>query len=201
MKRFLLISLVALIGLAAFAGGILVYGAYHFGWENGMVRSFADMLPVPAARFAGKPILLRDYFHNVDSIRIYLASADAKNQGLARAMTNDDRKQVLERLITERAVDELAASRRISVTDQEVDQAIQTEFNNTGKSNDQLAQFIRDTFGWSMDDFKIHLVRPILLERKIAASYASDHNNDLNAVQTYLQDRLSKKDVVRYIKF
>ena len=52
-----------------------------------------------------------------------------------------------------------------------------------------------------MDDLKTHLVRPILLERKIAASYAADHNNDLNALQQYLDDRLKQKDVVRYVKF
>lgn len=201
MKRLVLIVLLALIGISAFACGILVFGAYRLGWENGMVRGLAAALPIPAARFAGKPVLLIDYLHDADSIRTYLSSADAKTHNVARTMTKADESQVLERLLEEKAIDELAASRRISVTDAEVDQAIQQQFNTSGKSQDQLAQFVHDTFGWSMADLKMHLVRPILLERKIAASYAADHNNDLGALQTYLDDRLKKKDVVRYVKF
>jgi hypothetical protein len=201
MKRLLLILLIGLIGLTAFGCGLLVFGAYRMGWENDMVRGLAGIAPVPAASFAGKPISLRDYFHDVDSIRTYLASADAKSQGLARAMTSDDKRQVLERLLEEAAINELAFSRRVTVSDDEVNQAIQQQFNTTGKSDAQLTQFVHDTFGWSMDDLKMHLVRPILLERKIAASYAADHNNDLNALQQYLDERLKKKDVVRYVKF
>lgn len=199
--RWILVSLCVLgiLIILAAGSGFVLWGIYSKHWESPMIESVARSLPIPVARFAGKPILLRSYLRDVRSFKTYLASDEAKAAGLQREMTDTDRQQVLERLIEEAAISELAGLRDISLTQEEVDEAIQKEFIGEKGNPDDFSQYVQKNFGWSMEDFKDHIARPILLERKLSASYAADHNGDSDALQAYLIERVRKDDVFRYL--
>jgi hypothetical protein len=195
-------SAIGVISVAALACIVYLVGVYRMHWENPAVVSIARTVPIPAARIAGHTILLRDYFRDVAAIKTFLASDEAKAQGISRSIADDDRKQAIERLLTESALSEAASLRNIpAISDAEVDQMIDTQLGATGTNHGDLVKKIQQTYGWSYDDFRAHIARPALLTRYLSASFASDHPNDENALQQYLDDRLKRSDVVRYVVF
>jgi hypothetical protein len=204
MKAKWIIAVIMVAGaVTAVAAACLLFfwGAYVKHWEGPAVHAVADALPVPAARFAGHPVLLREYLRDVRSISIFLASEEAKRQGLNRPMTDADREQALERLLKELALEELAYKRKVDVTDKEVQEALVREFNPQGTMEQDFESLIMETYGWTLDDFKSHVVRPALLTRQLSASYAADHGNDPQALDRYLEERIQEPDAVRYVRF
>jgi hypothetical protein len=203
MNRVLIITTaVGVIAAIALICTTFLIGVYRWHWENPFVVSISRMLPVPAAKIAGRPILLRDYYRDVNAIKTFLVSDEAKSQGISRDITDADRKQALERLLTESALNEAASLRNIpAVTDAEVDQMIDTQLGATGTNHGDLVAKIQATYGWSYEDFRAHIGRPALLTRYLTASFAVDHPNDPSALQQYLDDRLKRSDVVRYVVF
>jgi parvulin-like peptidyl-prolyl isomerase len=155
-SRILLVLIACAGALTAVAAACLLFfwGAYVKHMEGPAVRAVAGALPVPAARFAGHSVLLRDYLRDVRSIGTFLASEEAKKQGLNRAMTDADREQALERLLKELALEELAYKRKVEVTDEEVQDALMREFNPQGSMEQDFESLIMQTYGWTLDDFK-----------------------------------------------
>lgn len=201
----------AWIILSIFIGGVCAVGLFGIGlfwhsvyirhWEDPIVMRIAEVVPLPVARFNGSPILLREYLADVESLKTYLSSAEAKEANLSRAITDEDRKQVLERLLRESAIQEMATERNITLSEEEIQMAIQSEFMATGADQAAFEAYLEEIFHWTLEDFEKHVVRPVLFERKLATSYAEDHEGDLQAVQASIDDRIEKGNAVRYVKF
>jgi len=201
--NWILIAIIAtgIAAVLAVVSLIFMWGVYNRHWEGPIVETVVSVIPMPAGRLAGQPVLVKDYLRDVRSISLFLASEEAKQQGVDRSITIEDRKQAFERLLKELALEELAYIRKIEITDEQMNEAIALEFNPQGAQEQEFEAYLKETYGWELDDFKSHVVRPALLTRHLAASYASDHGNDLNALEAYLDERITRADVVRYIKF
>lgn len=195
-----MIAVSAVVFCALLTSVVYAWGVYRSHWEGPLVTRVADTLPIPAARVGNRTVLLRDYFDSLRSVETYLASPEAVSQQLQRPMNNEDRKSALERLIQESALSELAASRSVTVTEEQ-EQAVLAELDVTATSTESFQEFIQTNYGWSMDDFKTHIVRPLVLTRVLGASFAADHSGDVNALSTYLTERVARPDVVRYVAF
>jgi hypothetical protein len=205
-KKWFLPSAIAVITL--FVIGIVVavflWGLYYRQWDNTFVTRVTGVIPVPAARIASHTITYREYLDGVHAVKKFLASPEAKAEadqgGMNRTMTGEDRKNVLERLLGEAALNEIADARKVTVTTEQ-EQTVLDMFNTSGSSTQEIADMLQRIYGWTIDDFKLHIVRPLLLTRSLEASFAADHGGDTNAFTAYIEDRLTKSDVVRYIKF
>jgi hypothetical protein len=181
---------------------VFLWGVYNKHWENGVATSVANALPIPAAKVGSRTVLLRDYFDGLTSLRVYLSFSE---QALAQAqrpstVSDDDRKNILERLIQEQVLEEVAATRNVTASDAQID-AIMNELNVTATSTASFEDFIAKNYGWSVADFKRHIARPLVLTRLLSTSFAADHGGDAEALTTYLMERSQHSDVVRYIKF
>ncbi|HWQ99656.1 MAG TPA: SurA N-terminal domain-containing protein [Candidatus Methylomirabilis sp.] len=179
---------------------VMLWGMYYRHWDSPFITNVSRAVPVPAARLGSRTVTYRAYLDSVRSVERYLQSDEAKNLGISRAMTDEDRKNALERLIREEALYELADARKAVLTDQQIQSAI-GEFNSTGSSTQEIAEFLDKNFAWTIDDFTAHVIRPVLLTRLMTGSYAADHGNDPNALEKYLDERTQRTDVVRYVKF
>lgn len=178
----------------------LLVGAYYLHWEEGMVRAAARTVPIPAATLGKRTISLRAYLDNVKSVETYLASPAAAAEGQTRPIGVEDKRDVLERLLHEEALREIAEVRNIAVTEQQV-KAAMDEISVTSTSTEAFATFLDETFAWTIEDFQTHMVEPAILKRLLDESYAADHGNDLAAFDLYLEERLARPDVIRYVKF
>lgn len=198
-SRLIIIGCIAVFAIAC-ASAVFLWGMYYQHWDNAIVARLAESMPIPAARIGDRTILYRTYLRDVRSVETYLSSPEAKDQHLTRPLVNDDRKNVLERLIREAALEDLAIARKVEVSDAQMNVAF-AEFSAGATTTQDLEALLRDNFGWTIDDLKSHLIRPALLTRLLAASYAVDHGNDPNALEKYLDERVQRPDVVRYVKF
>lgn len=179
---------------------IFLTGVYVRHWDSAFTRQVANTFPIPAARVGSRTILLREYYAGISSVQKYLQSSEAATQNQQRPLNDEDRKGTLERFIQEAALYELADARSVTVSDQQ-EQAILAELNVTATSTADFQRFIGENYGWSLDDFKTHIVRPLVLTRQLTTSYAADHGGDTNALASYLTERVTRPDVIRYVKF
>ena len=202
-KLIMIIAGLFVVIIIAGATTVFLWGVYVKHWDTPFVRSVAKVVPIPVARIGTVSIPLSQYFKDVDSLKIYLASDEAKVSGRdARSLSDDDRKQAIEREIEEVAVNEYATEKKVTLSDSEIDTAIDTQFVGASSTRQELEKELQKTYGWSMQDFRQHIARPILLERKLATlANSSDPQTGMSDVVTYLTARIQKPDVIRYIKF
>jgi hypothetical protein len=203
LKKLLMIvgGLIVAI-LIAVIYAVLLWGVYVSHWDTPFTRVMAKTVYIPVARVGKTSISLSRFYEDVDSLKTYLASESAKASGGNREITNDDRSQALERLIEEAAIEEMAMQKEVTLEDAEIDKAIDEQFVSVSSTRQDLEKEINDSYGWSLQDFKDHIVRPILLERKLAVlANSSDSQQGLSDVINVLAERVQKEDVVRYLKF
>lgn len=203
MRRFLAPVVLLIIGIAAVVGlcsSIYVWGVYYRHWESPAVTTIANTLPIPVASYRGERILLRDYFVRINSVRAFIA-ADQIAQEQQADVSNENRQAVVDQLLKEAIVRHVAASRNIAVSDEDVMTAIRSDLAGVGTTDEEIAAYLKDNFGWEMNGFIEQVAHPIVLERHVAASYAVDHGNDLDALNNYVAEELASDRVARYLKF
>lgn len=204
LKKILIIlgGIFAAIIIAAISG-VFLWGVYLQRWDTPITRAVASVISVPVARVGEISIPLDRYYRDVDSLKSYYNSEEAKAAGLSGNQFGDlERKQALERLIEEAAILEMALEKKITLTNEEIEKAIDAQFVSPSSTRQELEENIQRTYGWTMFDFREHIVRPILLERKLAElENPTDPQTGMTAVITKLSERIQRPDVVRYIKF
>lgn len=185
------------------ASAIFLWGVYFNHWDTPFTRAVSSIIPVPVARVGNAYITLDRYYRDVDGLRKYYESDEAKSAGLTVSDFGVlQQMQVLERLIEEEAIFELASKNKVTLTNDELDKAIDDQFVSPSSTRQDLETNLMKTYGWDMDQFKEHIVRPILLERKMASiDNPEDPRTGMANVMTQLSERIKQPDVVRYIKF
>lgn len=167
-----------------------------------MIRAVASWIRLPAAKIGSRPIGYAEYLRHLDALRVFLHGSVAREQGLP--LTPDDvmKRQTLDRLLRTNAVEEFAAARNISVTKAEVDQAYGELIARAGTSTTagEVDAFLRDQFGWDVEDFKRNVVRPAMLEDGLRKK-KEEATKDSEAFEKELQTRLTQADVKRFLKF
>lgn len=199
-RWILLAALGAIVIAALVACCVFLWNVYYAHAEGPFVMRVAQAVPIPAARVGNRTVLLREYLKDVKSIELFLSSDEAASQGQKRAILNEDRENALERLVREEILEELAVARSVEITDEQMN-AVVSELNISTTNTRAFEEFIAKNYGWNMDDFRSHVVRPVVLTRLLTESYAADHDGDLTALTTYVEERLTRPDVVRYVKF
>lgn len=194
----LIVAIVIAVGFS-----VLLWGVYIQRWDTPFTRAVVSIIPVPVARVGNTSIPLSRYYKDVDSLKMYFASEDAKSAGVDASQFGDvERKQAMERLIEEAAIQEMAAIKKVSVSDKDIESAIDTQFVSPSSTRQDLENNIKKNYGWSMQDFREHIVRPILLERKLAElANPEDPQTGMTDVIADLSARITEPDVVRYVKF
>jgi hypothetical protein len=190
----------AVVVIALVGASVFLWNAYYRHAEGAFTTRVANTFPIPAAKIGNRTILLREYLKDVKSIQIYLSSDEASSTGMARPFSNEDRMNALERLVRQEALEELAEARSVEVTGEQME-AVMKELNVTATTTEAFQFFIAKNYGWDMDDFASHVARPLVLTRLLTESYAADHGGDLTALTAYVEERIKRPDVVRYVKF
>jgi hypothetical protein len=205
MRAKWIIVAIGAIGIAAVlavTSFFFLWGVYMRHWEGPFVNAVAERLPTPVARYAGKSVLLRTYLVRINAVKAFLASDEAAVVSDAdRVFSDVHRAQAVEQLLREAVVEETARLRKITVTDEQVEQAIKLEPTFSGVTPGAFADHIQKTYGLTYDAFKEHIARPIILDRFVSASYAADHGGDISAFDAYVEKRLQEDDVIRYLRF
>jgi hypothetical protein len=150
---------------------IIVY-AVPYAWA----QTVRNQLFLPMVVVDGKQwISFREVAGDLKSIRRFYETQDFSEVGLRVDFSSDDgkkrlkvrEKELINKLIEDRAIESLARSRGIVVTDEMVDQGVRRkldEFGSTTAVTDDLERL----YGWSLNDFKSKIVRSSLYEEELS---------------------------------
>ncbi len=175
--KMLLFGSVGAIFLACSAVLIVTY-AVPGEWA----RAVRDVLPLPLVVVErSQSISFREVAGNLRSIRRFYEAQDFSELGMRVDFSSDDgkkrlkvrEKELVNKMIEDRAIESLARSRGSIVSDEMVDQSVKRrldEFGSTGSAEENLARL----YGWTLDDFKEKIVRNALYEEALRGLFGKE---------------------------
>ena len=196
------ISIVILLVLALLGGAVyLGVQIYVNRSDSPVIRKITEVLPIPAARLGSHVVLYRDFTESRDTLRRFLDSPAAKEEGLNVQYDASLEQNALEKLLVQQALEEIAAQNKVTVTDDELRQYYSEVLAATSSTTANPSQYLLDNFGWNEEDFRQNVLRPALLEQKISAALAGENATDTDALNRAVAARMEQPDVVRYVRF
>lgn len=182
------ISLLVLVIVAFFTYCMLAL--YKFQSSSTFLYRVTQVLPFPVAK-AGPSFVayenylfeLRHYIHYYQTQQRVDFKSDSGRQQLA-----EFRKQAVKRVLDYAYVKQLAKQHNITVTDQELEDAIRlVRSQNRLGSNDQVFEdVLKEFWGWSVSDFKRELKQQ-MLSQKVASTLDNATHEKAKAVYERLQ--------------
>jgi hypothetical protein len=171
---------------------VFVYGIYKKQWSGPGASMIAHALPLPAATVNGNVIRYADYLDDLATVRRFFAKqAEQANADGAPfdAPTDDElRSGVLERLVQAEILSEEVARFNIVADQKEVDDEYGKIAAAEGANPEEK---IQELYGWSVAQFKEKVMKPYLLQTKLATAIENDEA--LNApAKTRAEEALSK---------
>jgi len=172
---------VALVAVIVGVFGVLVYG-YHS--ENPAVKMVASIVPYPVERVNGHFVTYKAYLFEVNANeRAYQNNAKLNNQPAVDFNSADGKKLVvqikqhaLDKLAGDSLVAQLAASKKVKVTDKEVNDLVNELYTRYG-GKDTLLKTLKQIYGWDLNDLKGVVYKQLLaknLEDKVTSDPAVD---------------------------
>lgn len=170
--RVVLISMAIFITVTVIFFSYCAAALYKLRINTGFLYGVTKVIPFPIARSGGKFIAYENYLFELRRYTHYYVTqqkldfkSDAGKQQLA-----DFRRRAMNKIVDDFYVKQLAAQRKVSVSNQEIDQviAIVRSQNRLGSSDQVFEDVLRDYWGWRLDDFKRSLHNELLAQKVIA---------------------------------
>jgi hypothetical protein len=203
----LLIILVVILGIAS----ILAYGTRS---EIGskIAAKIAVVVPFPAAIVDWRHVVyIREVEDNMATIAKFYKSQDFAKEGLRIDFTTVDGKkrlrikerEIMDKMVEDRIIEILAKQRGVVISSADVDSIVDQKLNEFGTAQDVKTDLL-NSYGWSIDDFKKHVVSPGLyaeaLAQKIVVENAKDTSKAKNRIVEAQKQLESGKDFVEVVR-
>jgi len=170
---------VTLVAVVVLIFGVLIY-AYRS--DNPAVTAVAKVVPYPVERVNGHFVTYKSYLFEVEANkRAYQNNAKLNNQPAVDFNSADGKKLVVQ--IKQHAIDklaadsltaQLAAQKKVKVTDKEVNDLINQLYTRYG-GKDTLLKTLKQIYGWNIGDLKGVVYKQLLaknLEDKVTSDPA-----------------------------
>ncbi len=153
-------------GILATAAAVFIIGGtiavYARAFSDEWAARVASVAPFPAAFVSGRPVWLGNFLFEYKGMRTYY------NQNASGALTEEDdaslRKNVLDALVRRVIVNRIALDESVYLTEEAVESA-QAGMIPSDTPAEKLAEDVDRLFGWDVEAFRDHLVRPVALEK------------------------------------
>jgi len=192
-------------------GGVLAYGTRS---EIGskIAAKIAVVAPFPAAIVDWRHIVyIRDVEDNMATIERFYQSQDFAKEGLRIDFTTENGKkrlrikerEIMDKMVEDKIVEILAKQKDVIVSSADVDNVVDKKLNEFGTTEDVKSDLLK-SYGWSIADFKQHVVLPGLymekLMQKVAVESEKDNTkakNKITEAQKQLENGKDFAEVVR----
>lgn len=155
--------------VALVAAGSLVYLRTP---TDGYVRAMTKVVPFPAAVVGTDVITIGEYLRERDALDAYFQSSAGET---GTVPSEDEIEQnLMDTLVHKFAVNHLANAAGITVDEQRVDAFYAQAVG--GADSDTFAQELDRMFGWTVDEFRDRVVRPVVLAMQLGEQIAQDES-------------------------
>lgn len=137
---------------------------------SGAVRAIVGVLPYPAAVVGSDVITIGEYLRERDALEAYFQST-ADETGAAPS-EEEITSNIVDTLVHKSAVNRLAAEAGVTVDEARVDAFYEQAVG--GVDRDQFELQLESMFGWSVDEFRERVVRPVVLAMQLGETIEQD---------------------------
>lgn len=174
----MIIALATLTIIIAFIG----LAVYVFHIDTPMINYMRRALHMPAVVVNDMSISLQEVEDNTASIKRFYESQDFSSYGIRVDFDTEDgqkrllvqQKKMLNKLVEDRAVEEIASQWQIVISDDAVQSAMDRPMTEMG-TRDDVTKRLQDLYGWSLDDFGKKVVYGQLLREKVTAKFEQEN--------------------------
>ncbi|MBD3281129.1 hypothetical protein GF391_00080 [Candidatus Uhrbacteria bacterium] len=180
--------------------GITIYGIYTEQNDGTASRFVAKALALPAASVEGRKVAYTRFLLTRDAVKRFINSEAGQDVGAAMPPEDQLNQNILEQLIRQQMVAAIAAQKQVTLSDEEVDEVFNEVASQAASSTQSdIDTYLRDNYGWNQDNFREYVLRPALLEQKLAQQLSTGSNPV--ALENLLITKRQSEDVVVYLKF
>lgn len=188
-KHRIIIISSGLLAMAVVAFFVYVgLALYKFQSSSAFIYRVTQVLPLPVARAGSSFVTYENYLFELRRYEHYYQSqqrVDFNSQSWKDQLASYKPK-VMDQVVQEAYVKQLAAQHHISVTNADVDAEVEALKSQNQTTNQELADVTSKFFGWSIDDLKREL-KDELLAQKVATALDTTANARAKAVLDQLQ--------------
>ncbi len=176
-------SLAVAIAACLIIAGVLIYG---FGAKNKITETAAKYFPYPAAIVDYKSIVTASELNNnLQSVKRFYESQDFSQAGMRVDFSTEDgqkrlkmkERQLLNKMIEDKAVEMLARQNGIKITAEEVKQNVKRKLDEYG-TGDSVKEKLSKLYGWTLSDFEEKIVKPGLYGEELEKLILSQNKDD-----------------------
>jgi len=176
------------------SAGVMVFGVYKYpwqskilsgganSWQNKMLTTAINSFPFPIAAsniesydwknpqgiFAFRFIPIKEWEQTVTALKNYYEKQGTNFSAEdGQAQLKQLQSAVLEKMISDKIVADLAAEKGIKITDQEVADEILKAKASLG-SEEEIVKMVQEMYGWNLDQFKQKVIVPYLQQTKLS---------------------------------
>ncbi len=171
------IIIIVLIGLL-----VLAVGVYGYHWRTPTVKNIVRVVPLPVAIVNGQGLWYYDFVDAYDTLDYAYSQPEVfQASGLTQRPTAAELEViVLDRMIKDRLVRQLASRQKVVVSRAEIDAEMKKLIEQSG-SKAEVEQKIRSLYRWDLPTFQKRVVEPFLIRQQLQEKISADEN--LNADQ------------------
>ena len=184
------------------ACGLTIYEVYYKVNDSKPVRFLAKTFDLPAARMGKYKVSFDRFVKTRDAVTHFINSEAGKEVDAAMPPQDVLNRNVLDRLLKQLIVQEMAEQKKLEITDDEVKTVFADVVKAAASSTTpNISEYLWNNYGWNEEDFRSQVLRPALLEQKVDMELSKEQNGDQNALDIAIAARRASPDVVIYLKF
>lgn len=134
------------------------------------VRRIVSVIPYPAAVVGNQVISIRAFLDERDALNTYFETAAA--QGGTAPTEAEITMNIMETLVHKAAVEQLAVQNGVTADDARVEEFYQQATSGTDEAT--FAAQLESMFGWTVDEFRARVVKPVVLATQLGEKISAD---------------------------
>lgn len=172
------------LGVAVAVVLVFTVGFLRFSWQKPSLLWAARVLHLPVAVVGGEWLPYVDYQQDVPNITSYLQRNEPPDAASQRTLSTDvyTRKIILNKVIGEAILGTIASEQGVTVADADIQQTYDGYVQQSGNAGD-VEQYIQTLYGWSVAQFKQKLIRPQVIQEKLAEKYFADVKGQVSKIR------------------
>jgi hypothetical protein len=161
---------------------------YKFHSDSTFIYRITQVIPFPIAKTGGSFVAYENYLFELRRYEHYYQTQQSTNfkDPKSKDQLVAFKKQALAKVVNDAYVKQLAAQNHISVSDKEVNTAIDLvrSQNRLGGSDKVFDDVLKEYWGWSVSDFKRSLHSELLAQKVVSTLDTDTHQRAQTALDT-----------------
>ncbi len=180
-KHRLVVISISIFTLAVVAFfGYSVYALYKDKTTNDFMYKVTKVVPFPLARIGSEFVSYENYLFEIKHYMFYYSTQQELdfNSDAGKAQLAEFKKRALDKVITDAYIKQIAKQRGITVSEADVDEAINVargQYRLSGNDS-ELEAILKDYWGWSINDFRRSLKTQLLSQKVLSALDTDTHD-------------------------